>query len=79
MGIFINSRTPYEGFQNIAGTRFFADRSALLDEIISGLELDAQRHLCIIRPRRFGKMVAADMIGAFFGKTVDGSGQWIRG
>ncbi len=73
MGIFINSRTPYEGFQNIAGTRFFADRSALLDEIISGMELDAQRHLCITRPRRFGKM------GAFFGKTVDGSGQWIRG
>ena len=33
----------------------------------------------ITRPRRFGKMVAADMIGAFFGKAVDGSGQWIRG
>lgn len=71
MGMFLNSRTPYEEYKNIAGIRFFVDKSALIDEIISAMTIDGQRYLCVTRPRRFGKSVAASMIGAFFGKIID--------
>lgn len=71
MGMFLNSRVPYEGYKDIAGTRFFVDKSAMIDEVISTVMRDGQRYLCITRPRRFGKSVMANMVGAFFGRTVD--------
>ena len=72
MGMYLNSRFPYEEYKNIAGTRFFVDKSAMLDEVISSMAVDGQRYLCITRPRRFGKSVMANMVGAFFGRAVDG-------
>lgn len=78
MGIFVNSKAPYEEFKNIVNTRFFVDKSFLIEEIISGWAIDGQKHLCITRPRRFGKTVMANMIGAFFGKAVDGKGVFDR-
>lgn len=71
MGMFLNSLVPYEQFQDIAKTRFFVDKSAMIGEIISGVTVDRQRYLCVTRPRRFGKSVMANMIGAFFGKAQD--------
>lgn len=71
MGMFLNNRVPYEGYKDIAGTRFFVDKSAMIEEIISTAMGDGQRYLCITRPRRFGKSVMANMIGAFFGRTAD--------
>lgn len=71
MGMFLNSLVPYEQFQDIAKTRFFVDKSAMIGEIISGVTVDRQRYLCVTRPRCFGKSVMANMIGAFFGKAQD--------
>ena len=71
MGMYLNSRFPYEEYKNIAGTRFFVDKSAMLDEVISSMAVDGQRYLCITRPRRFGKSVMANMVGAFFGRAAD--------
>lgn len=71
MGMFLNSIVPFEAYRDIAGTRFFVDKSAMIAEVISAVVLDGQRHLCITRPRRFGKSVIADMIAAFFGKAAD--------
>lgn len=34
--------------------------------------VDGQKYFCITRPRRFGKSVMANMIGAFFEKDLDG-------
>lgn len=72
MGMFLNSIVPYEGYREIAGTRFFVDKTPMIDEIISSVALDGQKYLCITRPRRFGKSVMANMIGAFFERSVDG-------
>ena len=71
MGMFLNSIVPYEGYKEIAGARFFVDKSPLLDEIISTVMLDGQRYFCITRPRRFGKSVMANMVAAFFGRITD--------
>ena len=32
------------------------------------------QHICITRPRRFGKTVMANMVAAYFGKGVDAGG-----
>lgn len=72
MGSFLNSIVPLEGYKDIAQTRFFVDKSPLIEEIISAVAIDGQRYLCITRPRRFGKTVMANMVGAFFGKAADG-------
>ncbi|MCM1044691.1 MAG: ATP-binding protein [Candidatus Gastranaerophilales bacterium] len=71
MGMFLNSIAPYEGYKDIAQTRFFVDKSAMISELISTAMADGQRYLCITRPRRFGKSVMANMVGAFFGRFSD--------
>lgn len=71
MGMFLNSVIPFINYKATAMTRFFVDKTLLLDEVISSLQ-DNQKYICITRPRRFGKTVMANMIGAFLEKTVDG-------
>ena len=74
MGKYLNSRVPFEVYKEIAGTRFFVDKSLLLEDVLRGMEMDGQKYLCITRPRRFGKSVMANMVAAFFGKAVDAQG-----
>lgn len=71
MGIFLNSTAPYESYKRTAQTRFFVDKTWLIDEILHGLERDNQRCVCITRPRRFGKTVMANMLCAFLGNAAD--------
>ncbi|MCM1540831.1 MAG: AAA family ATPase [Blautia sp.] len=73
MGRYLNSMVPFETWRQIAGTRFFVDKTQLLGEVIDAVETDGQKYLCITRPRRFGKSVMANMIGAFLGKASDSS------
>lgn len=72
MGMFLNSSSPVEEYKDITGSRFFVDKTWLLDEIISSVKVDGQKFLCITRPRRFGKSVMANMICAFFEKGAGG-------
>ncbi len=71
MGRYLNSTIPFETWKQIAGTRFFVDKSPLLEDVLSAVEIDGQRFLCITRPRRFGKSVMANMVGAFLGRSSD--------
>ncbi len=70
MGVFLNSRNPYENFREMASDIYFVDKSMLIQELIPFLGR-ANRFVCITRPRRFGKTVMANMAAAFFGKAVD--------
>ncbi len=74
MGKYLNSRIPFETWKQISGTRFFVDKTLLLEDVLNAAWTDGQRFLCITRPRRFGKSVMANMVGAFLGKTSDGGG-----
>lgn len=71
MGRYLNSMVPFEAWKQIAGTRFFVDKSLLLEDVLRAADTDGQRFLCITRPRRFGKSVMANMVGAFLGKASD--------
>lgn len=70
MGIFLDSKNPYENFREMASDIYFVDKSMLIQELIPYFGRK-NRYFCITRPRRFGKMVMANMVGAFFGKAVD--------
>lgn len=68
MGIFLNSKTPYETYKQMRFDMYFVDKTMLIAELLPALERK-NRFFCITRPRRFGKTVMANMVGAFFGKT----------
>ena len=70
MGMFLNSRIPYESYRLVRRDPYFVDKTPLIAELLPFLEVE-KRFLCITRPRRFGKSVMASMIGAFFGKAAD--------
>ena len=69
MGIYLNSVSPYTLYKSEVCSPYFVDKSQMLRELIPLAEV-GNRHVCVTRPRRFGKTVMANMIGAFFGKDV---------
>ena len=68
MGMYLNSKAPYEGYKEVLRDSYFVDKSLFLNELIPSFE-KKNRYCCITRPRRFGKTVMANMVAAFFGKT----------
>lgn len=68
MGMYLNSKVPYEAYKQIRQDNYFVDKSMLIQELIPALG-KKNRYFCITRPRRFGKTVMANMVGAFFGRT----------
>ena len=68
MGMYLNSRAPYEMYKKVIQNPYFVDKSLLLAELIPAYN-SINCYYCITRPRRFGKTIMANMIGAFFGKT----------
>lgn len=67
MGMYLNSKSPYTLYKSECANPYFIDKSNLLRELFPYVK-QGQKCLCITRPRRFGKTVMANMIGAFFGK-----------
>ncbi|MCD7762680.1 MAG: ATP-binding protein [Lachnospiraceae bacterium] len=72
MGYYLNSTQVYSLYKSEVDSPYFVDKSLLLKELFPLVEA-GNKHLCITRPRRFGKSVMAAMIGAFFGKGIDSS------
>ena len=68
MGMYLNSKAPYEMYKKIVKSLYFVDKSLLLTELIPSFG-SINCYCCITRPRRFGKTIMANMIGAFFGQT----------
>lgn len=70
MGMFLNSNIPYDAYKEVLLDKYFVDKTLLINELIPALGRK-NRYFCITRPRRFGKTVMANMIGAFFEKTTE--------
>lgn len=70
--MYLNSKIPFEMYKSIVSDTYFVDKTALIEELIPSIGKEG-RYFCITRPRRFGKSIMADMIGAFFERTVDSS------
>ena len=70
MSMFLNCFTVYDRYRAVLNSPYFVDKTLLLEELIP-LLCQEHRFVCITRPRRFGKTVMANMIGAFFQKGAD--------
>ena len=72
MGFYLNNASSLTLYKSEVESPYFVDKSSLLKELIPLAE-QGNAHICITRPRRFGKTVMANMIGAFFSKGVESS------
>ena len=72
MAMFLNNSYPYKRYKKISNTTYFIDKSCILDDILRCMEEETQ-YICITRPRRFGKTVMANMLGAFLGRSWNSS------
>lgn len=68
MGIYVNPGN--ESFKMAVNSKIYVDKTGLLkytNDVI-GTE---QRWICVSRPRRFGKSMAAEMLAAYYGRGCD--------
>ena len=70
MGIYLNGTTAYTLYKNETIEPYFVDKSKILEEFFP-MVVSGNKHICITRPRRFGKTIMANMIAAFFSKNND--------
>lgn len=70
MGIYLNSRAAYTLYKSETEKPYFVDKTSMLEELFP-LVRTGNNHICITRPRRFGKTVTANMIASFFSRAVD--------
>ena len=73
MGMNLN---PGNGlFQMSLNSEIYVDKSGLVSQMnrVIGTQ---QRFVCVSRPRRFGKSMAADMLCAYYDRTVDSRAQF---
>lgn len=70
MGIYLNSTTAYTLYKGETEDTYFVDKTRMLEELFPLVD-KGNAHICITRPRRFGKTVMANMIASFFSKGKD--------
>ena len=68
MGILVNPGNTE--FQESLNSMIYVDKTMLIDYTNSVLRT-AQKYICISRPRRFGKSMAANMLTAYYSKGCD--------
>lgn len=70
MGNYLDSTETLTAFTEVYKSPYFVDKSEIISEIIPRIGT-TEKYICITRPRRFGKSVMANMIGAFFSRGCD--------
>ncbi|WP_031547584.1 AAA family ATPase [Oribacterium sp. FC2011] len=68
MGIYLNPGN--KRFDIALNSEIFVDKTEMLDYINTVVNTN-QRYVCVSRPRRFGKTMAADMLCAYYDRTAD--------
>ena len=70
VGIYLNPGA--EKFRMALHSKIYVDKTAMLALLNEQLNTEG-RYVCVSRPRRFGKSMAANMIAAYYDRTVDGA------
>lgn len=66
MGSFLNPGTIE--FEEALNSEIYIDKSGLI-EITNAVLRTQQKFMCISRPRRFGKSMAANMLSAYYDRS----------
>ncbi len=75
MGIYLNPGN--QGFAESLNSQIYVDKTGLIsytNRVIG----TAQKYICVSRPRRFGKTMAAGMLTAYYGRECE-SGELFKG
>lgn len=72
MGVYLNSKSAHTLYKNESGKPYFVDKSLVMEELFPFVR-DGNNHICITRPRRFGKTVMANLIASFFSRGTSAS------
>lgn len=70
MGNYLNTTAVYDTYRREHNSPYFVDKSKLLCELCPRVDTTAN-YICVTRPRRFGKSMAANMMAAFFSSACD--------
>lgn len=70
MGSYLNPGS--ERFQTSLRSEIYVDKSLLIAQVNRRIRTE-QKFICLSRPRRFGKSMAADMLSAYYGCGEDTS------
>lgn len=68
MGRYLNPGN--EAFRISGSSEIYVDKTDMIAFINSRLGME-KRFICVSRPRRFGKSIAANMLAAYYGKNCD--------
>ncbi len=68
MGTYVNP--GFDNFNSSRKNKYYVDKSMLIALLNEKIGTD-DRFLCVSRPRRFGKTMAANMIAAYYSKDCD--------
>ncbi len=68
MGAYVNNGNL--SFQDVRESKIYVDKTGLLEYTNEMLNME-RRYICNSRPRRFGKIITAEMLAAYYGKGCD--------
>ena len=68
MGIYLNPTN--ESFQEAVNSEIYVDKSGLISFTNKRIKT-SQKHICVSRPRRFGKSINLAMLAAYYSKGCD--------
>ena len=68
MGVYLNPGGSL--FRMARNSQIYIDKSKLIGALNRWIETE-NRFVCVSRPRRFGKSMAANMVAAYYDRTVD--------
>ena len=68
MGIYLNPQN--DNFREFKSGEIFVDKTMLLS-VLNDIIKTPHKYVCISRPRRFGKTIAANIISAYYSKGCD--------
>lgn len=68
VGIYLNPKK--RAFQKALNSQIYVDKSELIAYTNQVLNSE-QQYICVSRPRRFGKSMAANMLAAYYGRSAD--------
>ncbi len=69
MGLYLNPGN--EAFRQAVTDDIYVDKTNLIALMNQRLNRSRVKYVCVSRPRRFGKSMAADMLAAYYGKGCD--------
>lgn len=67
---YLNTDTQIKLYKEAVESKIFVDKSLFIEKISKNIKT-GEKYVCITRPRRFGKTINANMLGAYYTKGFD--------